>query len=87
MKESHRYNPEILSEKYSVSVYRNPETLVKEKIMHDFLYHVEYEFDMSQDEMDNLKALIVDYLGYDIKKVEYGEKNMLEKWIKGAKNE
>lgn len=82
MNKSNAYVLHTLSDEYSVAIYRNPETIAKEEVMQDFLYHVEYEFDMTEEEMDNLKALVVDFLGYDIKKVESGEKKMMEKWSK-----
>ena len=67
--------------------YRNPETITKEEIMEDFIMFAEDELEISQENLLNLQSLIDKYLGYDIKKAEAGELELLARWNQSVKGE
>ena len=72
---------------YHLAVFRDPATIQKEELMDEFLSHVESEFEMSQEEMSDLQALVNDFLGYDIKRAEQGELELLDRWNKSVTGE
>lgn len=84
-KKNFNYEPQSLqdrknSDAYHLAIFQSPETIAKEEMMEEFLSFVEDEFDMSQDEMSDLQALVNEFVGYDIKKVEQAEKEKLTLW-------
>ena len=74
------------SPKYAVMKYRNPETIAKEETLDDFLYWLAYDSkdEIGNEAMKNLKALFDKYLELDENKVQAGEKELLDQWIKAA---
>lgn len=74
----------LASDEYHALIYRNPETEAKENIMDDFLSFVDDEFELSNEERDDLQVLVNAFIGYDSKKAEQGEKSMLAKWIQSV---
>ena len=74
------------SPKYAVMKYRNPETIAKEETLDDFLLWLQYdsEDELSEEAMRNIKALFDKYLELDEKKVQAGEKELLDQWIKAC---
>lgn len=74
----------LASDEYNTLLFRNPETIAKESIMDDFLDFVDDEFELSNEEKDDLQVLVNAFIGYDIKKAEQGEKSMLARWIQSV---
>lgn len=74
------------SNRYNVRVYRNSETQVKEDVMADFILFLkrEYDGDILEDEIKEIEAAAKEFIGFNLKKVQAGEKEMLESWIKAA---
>lgn len=74
----------LASDEYHALLFRNPETEAKENMMDDFMSFVEDEFELSNDEKNDLQELVNAFIGYDSKKVKQGEKAMLDRWIKSV---
>lgn len=71
----------------AVAAFRNPATIQKEEMFEEFMAHVEDKFEMSKEDLSDLQALINDFLGYDIKRAEQGERELLERWNQSVKGE
>ena len=88
-RQSTGYNPRnyinyLQSDEYHIQAYRNPETIQKEEIMDSFMEFIADEFELSQDELSDIQALVNEFVGYDIKKAEQGEQKLLARWIESV---
>ena len=75
------------SHAYHLAIARNPDTIQKEEILDAFFDHVKDNFELDNEQLSDLSALINDFLGYDVKKAEQGELELLKRWnqsVKGA---
>ena len=75
----------LASSDYHARLYRSPETIQREEMLEEFLDFVKDEFEMSNEELDDLQVLINEFVGYDIKKAKQGEKEMLARWTESAR--
>lgn len=71
----------------AVAVYRKPETEQKEIILQNFFEFAKDQFELNESDAGDLQAMIQEFLGYDEKKVEEGEKELLQQWINSVKGE
>lgn len=90
--ESTSYKPSAMqnyedSDIFHAKVRRNPETTRREDVMEDFMLFVDNEFEMTKKEKSNLQELVNAFIGYDSKKAELGEREMLASWIQNVKGE
>jgi uncharacterized protein YwqG len=65
---------------YHLALFQSDEVQAKEEILDEFLDFVQDEFEISQEDMSDLQALVNAFVGYDIKKVEQAEKEKLQAW-------
>lgn len=60
-----------------------------EETLENFLFWLGYdrEEETSLFEFENIRALIDEYLGRDLKKIKQGEQELMQAWIKACKKE
>lgn len=71
---------------YAVRHWRK--TSAEEENLEDFLFWLEYDSespDIGKETIKSIKAMIDQYLGRDMQKIEQGERELLDAWIKATK--
>lgn len=60
-----------------------------EDSLEDFLFWLEYnrEDDIPSSDLEDITALINEFLGRDPKKIKQGEQELMQAWIKACKKE
>jgi len=67
---------------YHAMLYRKPETIAKEEVLDEFIDFLQNdsEFEYTDEELSNIQAMANEFLAFDLKKAEAGEKEMLANW-------
>lgn len=70
----------------AVAKFRKPENIHAEEVLQDFLDYVQDEFfEDDKEGFSDLESLVQSFLGWDQKKVEQGEQELLTRWIEATK--
>ena len=72
---------------FSALKFRKEETVKKEEVLNEFVLSLElgdFDHELTQEEINEIKTLVCKFLEYDKEKAEAGEAEMLDKWIKAS---